>query len=127
MVGQKATNSVYTTFCLLTCTAMSLSWLPSSVTVTMLQVPKLQPLFRRRLNVGSLWRTSVKSTAKLFITHGHQHIELNHACAVHHPELPANSQTPPGTTSTHPDITTEYPQIITRKYPKHLKGSQYYH
>ena len=34
LVGQKATNCVYTTFCLLSCIAVSLSWPPSGVTVT---------------------------------------------------------------------------------------------
>ena len=34
LVGQKATNGVYTTFCSLSCTAMSVSWFSSGVTVT---------------------------------------------------------------------------------------------
>ena len=43
--------------------------------------------------------SSMKFMAELFITHGHQHIELNYACAVHHQELPAHLQTPSGNTN----------------------------
>ena len=79
-----------------------------------LLVPRLQTLFKRCLNVGSLWRSSMKLMAKLFI-------ELNYACAVHRQELPANNQKPPGTTSTHPDTARTYQHITTRKYPKASK------
>ena len=63
-------------------------------------MPKLQP---QRLNVGSPWRSGMKLMAKLFITHGHQHIEVNDACTVHRQELLANLQTPPGIASKQSD------------------------
>ena len=80
--------------------------------------PKLQPLFKRLLNVGSLWRSSMKLMAKLIITHRHQYIELSYVAqsiaknyqhtSRHHQEKLANNQRPPKTTRTHPDTTRKY-------------------
>ena len=49
-----------------------------------------------------------KLMAKLFITHRHQHIELNYARIVHCQELPTNLQTPPGIISKQLDTTRNY-------------------
>ena len=38
--------------------------------------PQLQPLLKHRPNVDSSWQSSMKSMGALFITHGHQCIEL---------------------------------------------------
>ena len=133
---QKAINGLYTTFCLLPSTAMSLSRLPSGVivTYTIFSGTKLQPLFKPHLNVGSLWQSSMKFMPKLFITHGHQHIELNYPCTVHRHGLPANLRTPPRRASKQLDTTGKYQhtsrhhqQILAktmRKYPKSSKRHQ---
>ena len=34
-------------------------------------------------SMASPWRSSTNLMAKLFITHGHQHLELNYTCTVH--------------------------------------------
>ena len=116
LVGQRAAISMYTTFCLLSWTAVFLSSLRSGVTVmyTCSTGAQVAVKFMRHLNVGSSCQSSVQLMAKLSITHGRQHIELNSVCAVHRlrrpqrqkvagckhantTRKPANIPTPPST------------------------------
>ena len=86
LVGRKATNCAHTTFCLLSCTPMSLSWPPRGMTVayTSSAGAQVAAIVQAASECGLLVAfTSMKLMAKLFIIHGHQHIEWNYTCAVY--------------------------------------------
>ena len=141
LVGQKATKWCAHKFCLLSCTATSLSWLPSGVTVIYKYSTGAQvaATVQAASECGQFMAIKYEVNAKVVhhlrapahriklrmgspspgITSKPSDITRNDwQTTKHHQELPAHIQTPPGNTS------KGGPQITTRKCLKASKRHQ---
>ena len=97
LAGQKAANSVYTTCFLLSCTAVSLSWLPSGATVmhTLSTGAQVASTVHAASECGQF--VAIKCEVNGQVVH---HPQAPAQTSRHHQQFPANVQTPPTTSTT---------------------------